>query len=129
MSDDDDLDLEPVHEEPPAAEVAVRRNVAAWWIAAAAALAAVAVGAYLLSGVRPSPGTLQAAATRSRAEAQIDDAAYGAQLAAAHAAKFAQDAAATHARATEAAARQGAASANATAVDAATTAPAEAAPQ
>jgi len=124
MSDDDDLELELERAEPPAVEAAARRNLTAWWIAAAATLAAVAVGLYLLSGVRPSPGTLQAAATRSRAEAQIDDAAYGAQLAAAHAAKFAQDAAATHAQATEAAAKQAAASADTTAVDAATTAPA-----
>lgn len=127
MSDDDDLELE--RTEPPAVAAAGRRNAVAWWIAAVVTLAAVAVGLYLLSGVRPSPGTLQAAATRSRAEAQIDDAAYGAQLAAAHAAKFAQDAAATHARATEAAAQQGAASADATAVDAATIAPAAASPR
>jgi hypothetical protein len=95
-----------------------RSNAALWWIAAVVAVAAV-IGAFvILSGARPSPAKLQAARDQGRAEAQIDDAAYGAQLAAAHAAKFAQAAAESHAHATETAAQAGAVSADATAQDA-----------
>jgi hypothetical protein len=104
--------------------LSARKSNAAWWIAAVVALVAVVGALVFLSGARPSPAKLQAARDQSRAEEQIDDAAFGAQLAAAHAAKFAQAAAASHARATEAAAQTGAVSADATAQDATATAPA-----
>jgi hypothetical protein len=101
-----------------------KSNATVWWIAAVVAIVAV-IGAFvLLSGARPSPAKLQATRDQGRAEAQIDDAAYSAHLAAAHAAKFAGAAAASHARAIEAGAQTGAASADATAQDASATEPA-----
>lgn len=105
-------------------EMARRSYAAHWWIAAIVALVAVLGAIILLSGARPSPDKLQAARDRSRAEAQTDDAAYGAELAAAHAAKFAAAAAASHARATEAAAQTGAVSADAAAQNASAAEPA-----
>jgi hypothetical protein len=102
-------------------------KLAGWWIAAAVAVLALFGATLLLTGTRPSPAQLQAAHTQSQAEAQIDDAAYGAQLSAAHAAKFAQSATESHARDTEVAAQAGAADAGATAQNAAATEPAPAA--
>jgi hypothetical protein len=119
----DDPDHAAVELDTPAA----RRNTAHWWIAAAVAVAAVIGGLVVLSGAWPSPAKLQAASDQSRAEAQIDDAAYGAQLSAARAAraaKSAQAAASTQARATETAAQIGALNADATKREAATSEPA-----
>jgi hypothetical protein len=101
-----------------------RSGATGWWIAAVVAVAAVLGAILVLSGARPSPAKLQAVRDQRRAEAQTDDAAFGAQLAAAHAAKFAQAAAASHARATESAAQTGVASADATAQDASAKEPA-----
>src|SRR5450432_2275547 len=86
---------------PQAVEAVRGPNTAGWWIAAAVAIVAVVGALFLLSGARPSPEKLQAAHDRAVAEAQIDDAAYGAQLSAAHAAQSAQAAAASRAQATE----------------------------
>ena len=102
-------------------------KLAGWWVAAALAVLALFGATVLLTGTRPSPAQLQTAHDQSRAEAQIDDAAYGAQLSAAHAAKFAQSAAISKAHATETAAQAGAADAGAVAQNAAATEPAPAA--
>jgi hypothetical protein len=95
-----------------------------WWMAAALAIVTVGIALFLLSGAQPSAAQLQAAHNQSLAEEQTDDAAFGSQLAAAHAAKFAQEAAVSQARATETKAQAGAVSADATARDASATAPA-----
>ena len=127
MSNDQDY-VERILDAPPrlsveAVEAARGPNTIGWWIAAAVAVGAVVGALYLLSGVRPSPAKLQAAHDRSVAEAQIDDAAFGAQIAAAHAAKAAQAATASQTQATEQAAQAGAASAEAAVHDASTTEP------
>ncbi|MFI4966933.1 MAG: hypothetical protein ACHP9T_16405 [Caulobacterales bacterium] len=132
MSNDQDY-VERTLDAPPkvsmeSLEAARGPNTAGWWIAATVAVAAVIGAIVLLNGARPSPAKLQAAHERSRAEAQIDDAAYGAQLAAAYAAEFAQSAQASDARATESAAKAGAANADTAAQDATATEPAAAQP-
>jgi hypothetical protein len=119
MSNDQDY-VERVRDAPPRVsveevEAARAPNTASWWIAAVVAIVAVVGAIYFLSGAQPSPAKLQAAHDRGVAEAQIDDAAYGSQLAVAHAAKSAEAAAASRARATETAARAAANSADATA--------------
>lgn len=121
MSNDQDY-VERTLDAPPtvsaeAVQAARAPNTAGWWIAALVAIVAVVGAIYLLSGAQPSPAKLQAAHDQGVAEAQIDDAAYGAQLSAAHAAKSAEAAATSRARATETAARAAASSADATAQD------------
>jgi hypothetical protein len=128
MSNDQDY-AERILDAPPEVsaakvEAARRPNTAGWWIAAAVAVLAVIAAIVILSGARPSPEKLQAARDQGRAEAQTDDAAYGAQLAAAHAAKAAQSAAAAKAQLTEAGAQAGAASAGGAAQEAAASTPA-----
>jgi hypothetical protein len=129
MSNDHDY-VERVLDAPPRVsveeiEAARTPNTASWWIAAVVAIVAVVGAIYLLSGAQPSPAKLQAAHDQGMAEAQIDDAAYGAQLSVAHAAKSAEAAATSRAHATETAAQAGASSADATAQNTAAT---EAAP-
>ena len=103
-----------------------KRKAGRWWVAALVAIVAVVAVIAFLSDGGMSAAKRQAAHDQSRAEAQTDDAAYGAQLAAAHAAQFTQAAQAGHANATETAAQAGAASAGAAAQDAAATVPAAA---
>ncbi|HZZ31085.1 MAG TPA: hypothetical protein VFE10_03755 [Phenylobacterium sp.] len=101
------------------AKAKAARNTASWWVAAVLAIMAVAGALAMLGTTRPSPEKLQAAHDQGVAEAQVDDAAYGRQLAVAHAA---QAAAAGRTQTTEMAAQSAAANAGVVAQDASVTA-------
>lgn len=102
----------------PADRVVVERSgsAAGWWVAALVAVVAL-IGAIFLFNNTNGQDALQAARDQGANEANLVNAATGAQTAAANAASAAQDAASGAARATESAA-QAAASRTTQAVDA-----------
>ena len=103
----------------PADRVVVERSgsSAGWWVAALVAVIALIGVIFLVNNSSTGQDALQAARDQGATEANLANAATGAQTAAASAATAAQDAASGAARATESAA-QAAASRSAQAVDA-----------
>lgn len=89
MSNDEDF-CERDLEAPPQTPVSRIRKARSprtlgWWIGAGVAIAALVWAAALVRSTRPSDEKLQAAHDQGVAEAQIDDAAYGKELAVARA--------------------------------------------
>jgi hypothetical protein len=90
---------------------------AGWWIAAVVAIVAIVGVIFLMNNNATSTADLQTARDQGAAQAQTDNAATGAQLAAAQAAQSAQSAAESNARTNDVAARAAADRSAATASD------------